>query len=58
MLDVNDLKKQIGFDENCMTCYQMAEEVEFYCRTCQVAICRNCLLKNHLNLNFGPGSQE
>ena len=29
-----------------------ALEVEFYCKSCLQAVCRNCLLQNHLNIDL------
>ena len=58
MKDLATLMQTLSFDESCKTCLGPREEVEFYCRSCCQAICRNCLLKYHLNLNFGSSSQE
>ena len=38
----------------CNNCESSADnhsksEVEFYCRTCEKAICRNCLLQKHIS---------
>ena len=34
------------------------EEIEFYCRSCKQAVCRNCLLKNHLKLDLGGSNSK
>ena len=35
---------------SCQSCTGDKGEVEFFCRTCQEPICRNCLLMRHLNI--------
>lgn len=58
----------VKFDNFCKSCHHIdnsgqngkmqKEEIEFYCRSCRQAICRNCLLKYHLNLDFAPSSKK
>ena len=35
---------------HCSSCDKDAQLIEFYCRTCQKAICRNCLLLKHISI--------
>ena len=37
---------------DCKACGEdPRSEIEFYCKTCQIAICRNCLLLKHISFD-------
>lgn len=42
----------------CEQCTGDKGEIEFFCRTCQTPICRNCLLTRHLNLGSNDTKEE
>ena len=42
----------------CKTCGKDQADIEFYCKTCSKAICRDCLLRYHLNLDINPSTEE
>ena len=47
------------FDNYCPSCdHDSRSEIEFYCKTCEQPICRNCLLKNHINLSVGKKDNQ
>ena len=56
----------INFVNYCLSCKDdqidltdfKCEEIEFYCRSCDKSVCRNCLLKYHLNLDIVPSSKK
>lgn len=53
----------INFCQSCASSQILSkdvhtEEIEFFCKSCNQAICRDCLLRYHLNLDIVPSSKK